>query len=107
MRRFYWWGTNSCEESGQRDGGSLEGCQAMVGVPSYEKRWKVGWKLKIPMPRRVIMPSQVLGDLGPWVHAAALSLAGSDLRTKAGFLSPLLVFVLEGLISVVSQPCRL
>lgn len=46
------------------------------------------------------MPSQVLGDLprGPWaawVHAAALSLAGSDLHTKAGFLSPLLVFVLR------------
>lgn len=103
MRRFYWWGRNSCEKSEQRDGGSLEGCQAMVGV---------GWKLKIPMPRRVIMPSQVLGDLprGPWAawaHAAALWLAGSDLRTKAGFLSPLLVFVLEGLISVVSQPCRL
>lgn len=58
------------------------------------------------------MPSHVLGDLprGPWaawVHAAALSLAGSDLPTKAGFLSPLLVFVLKGLISVVSQPCRL
>lgn len=30
-------------------------------------------------------------------------MAGSDLSTKAGFLSPLLVFVLEGLISVVFQ----
>lgn len=54
------------------------------------------------------MPSQVLGDLprcpwAAWVHAAALSLARSDQSTKAGFLSPLLVFVSEGLISVVSQ----
>lgn len=54
------------------------------------------------------MPSQVLGDLprcpwAAWVHAAALSLARSDQSTKAGFLSPLLAFVPEGLISVVSQ----
>lgn len=101
-------GGNSCEKSGQRDGGRLEGCQVTVGVPSHEKRREVGWKLKSPMPRRVLMPSQVLGDLprcswAAWVHAATLSLARSDQSTKAGFLSPLLVFVLEGLISVVSQ----